>query len=234
VKTIIQVALIALLVRTFVLEPFYVPSKSMLPTLLVGDFLVVIKSSYGFSRHSLPFGLPLFHGRLLFHAPKRGDVVVFRQPSDDKTILVKRVIGLPGDRIQVQHRVLLINHEAVKRQHVEDYADRDPRTGTQRHLQYIETLPNGRAHIIIEAIGPEQAADNTDEFIVPAGHYFMMGDSRDNSQDSRFAEVGYVPEENLVGRAEFVFISSEQSGAPWQFWRWPANLRWSRFFDRIV
>jgi signal peptidase I len=207
----------------------------MLPTLLVGDFVVVTKFSYGYSRNILPFDLPLFNGRILASAPKRGDVAVFKVPTDRRSVLVKRVIGLPGDHIQVTHRVLLINGEPVKRQEVVEYADRDPRTGLQRYRQFIETLPNGRAHIIIEDVGPETAVDNTAEFIVPAGHYFMMGDSRNNSQDSRFLkEVGYVPEENLVGRAEFVFLSTEPSATPGKFWQWPGAVRWSRFFDRVI
>jgi len=235
-KTLLQVILLALLVRSFAYEPFNIPSKSMQPTLLVGDYLFVSKYSYGFSRHSLPFSLPLFPGRIFFRPPERGDVAVFKVPSDNRTDYIKRVIGLPGDRIKVEHRVLLINGTPVKRQAVEDYVDRDPRTGsTIRHLQYIETLPNGRSHIIIEDAGPEVAADNTEEYVVPPGHYFMMGDNRDNSEDSRFLNaVGYVPEENLVGRAEIIFLSTSQAGKPWEFWLWPSDLRWSRLFDRIL
>ena len=235
VRTLIQVALLALAVRTFAYEPFYIPSKSMLPTLLVGDYLFVSKYAYGFSRHSLPFSVHLFDGRIFYKQPQRGDVVVFKTPVDNRTDLIKRVVGLPGDRIQVTHRVLSINGEAVKRQAVEDYVDRDPRTGTTRHLQYIETLPNGRPHIIIEDAGPETAVDNTEEYVVPPHHFFMMGDSRDNSEDSRYLNsVGYVPEENLVGRAEVIFPSTAQASEPWKFWLWPGNLRWVRFFTRIL
>lgn len=234
-NTLILVVLLALAVRSFAFEPFGIPSKSMLPTLLVGDYIVVAKFSYGYSRHSLPFSLPLFPGRIFNHAPTRGDVVVFKTPVDNRTDLIKRLVGLPGDHVRIQHRVLYINGEPVKRQAVEDYIDRDPRTGSQRYRQYIETLPNGRAHLIIEEAGPELAVDNTDEYIVPPHHFFMMGDSRDNSEDSRFLNsVGYVPEENLVGRAEFIFLSTEQSTAPWKFWLWPSNLRWSRFFAKIL
>lgn len=235
-KTLFQVILLALVVRSFAYEPFNIPSKSMQPTLLVGDFLLVSKFSYGYSRHSLPFSLHLFDGRIFARPPQRGDVAVFKVPTDNRTDYIKRVIGLPGDRIKVEHRVLTINGVAVKRQAVEDYIDRDPRTGsTIRHLQYIETLPNGRAHIIIEDAGPEVAADNTEEYVVPPGHYFMMGDNRDNSEDSRFlTAVGYVPEENLVGRAEIIFLSTSQAGKPLEFWLWPSDLRWSRLFDRIV
>ena len=234
VRTVIYVALIALAVRTFAYEPFYIPSKSMLPTLLVGDYLWVSKYSYGYSRHSLPFSLHLFDDRIFYRQPQRGDVVVFKTPVDNRTDLIKRLVGLPGDHIQVVHRVLMINGEAVKRQAVEDYVDRDEQ-GVHRHLQYIETLPSGRAHIIIEDAGPEIKYDNTEEFVVPPHHFFMMGDARDNSVDSRYLDsVGYVPEENLVGRAEIIFPSTEASSEPWKFWRWPAHLRWSRFFQRIL
>src|SRR5579859_5247980 len=235
-KTLLQVILLALVVRSFAYEPFNIPSKLMQPTLLVGDFIVVSKFSYGYSRHSLPFSLHLFDGRIFGRQPQRGDVVVFKVPTDNRTDYIKRLIGLPGDHIRVEHRVLAINGVPVKRQAVEDYVDRDPRTGsTIRHLQYIETLPNGRSHIIIEDAGPEVAADNTEEYVVPPGHYFMMGDNRDNSEDSRFlTAVGYVPEENLVGRAEVIFLSTSQAGQPWQFWLWPSDLRWRRIFDRIL
>lgn len=235
-KTLLQVILLALVVRSFAYEPFNIPSKSMQPTLLVGDFIVVSKFSYGYSRHSLPFSLHLFDGRIFSRQPQRGDVVVFKVPTDNRTDYIKRLIGLPGDHVRIEHRVLTINGVPVKRQAVEDYVDRDPRTGsTIRHLQYIETLPNGRSHIIIEDAGPEVAADNTEEYVVPPGHYFMMGDNRDNSEDSRFlTAVGYVPEENLVGRAEIIFLSTSQAGQPWQFWLWPSDLRWRRLFDHIL
>ncbi len=234
-KTLLQVILLALVVRSFAYEPFNIPSKSMQPTLLVGDYLFVSKFSYGFSRHSLPFSLHLFDGRIFFHQPERGDVAVFKVPTDNRTDYIKRVIGLPGDRIKVEHRTLFINGTPVKRQAVEDYVDRDPRGSTTRHHQYIETLPSGRAHIIIEDAGPEVWADNTQEYVVPPHCYFMMGDNRDDSEDSRYLDkVGYVPEDNLVGRAEVIFLSTTQTGQPWQFWLWPSNLRWSRLFDRIV
>jgi len=236
--TLLQVVLLALVVRSFAYEPFNIPSKSMQPTLLVGDYLFVSKYSYGYSRHSLPFSLKLISGRIFFRQPARGDVVVFKLPSDNRTDYIKRVIGLPGDHIKVEHRVLFINGAPVKRQAVEDYVDRDPHTGTTRHLQYIETLPNGLSHIIIEDAGPELAVDNTADFMVPPGHYFMMGDNRDNSLDSRVSPeaggVGYVPEENLVGRADVIFLSTTQAGKPWEFWLWPSDLRWSRLFDRIA
>jgi signal peptidase I len=234
-KTVLQVCLIALLVRSFAYEGSHIPSKSMLPSLLVGDYVVISKFAYGYSRHALPFSLHLFDGRVFFHVPKRGDVVVFKTPVDNRTDLIKRLVGLPGDRIQVRHRVLVINGEAVARQAIDDYIDRDPRSGNQRYPQYVETLPHGPAHLIIEDAGPENPVDNTDEVVVPPHHYFMMGDNRDNSEDSRYANaVGFVPEENLVGRAEIIILSSEPSAAPWQFWHWPSNLRRDRFLARVL
>src|SRR6202166_5100601 len=174
VRTVIYAVLIALCVRTIAYEPFNIPSGSMIPTLLVGDYLFVSKFSYGYSRYSLPFGLPLFSGRIFFTPPERGDVVVFKLPRDPSVDYIKRVIGLPGDRIQVRDGVLYINDVPVKRERVEDYVYREGGV-TLRQAQYIETLPNGRSHRIaqISDNGPE---DNTAVFVVPADHYFMMGD----------------------------------------------------------
>jgi signal peptidase I len=235
VRTVIYAVLIAIFVRTVAYEPFNIPSGSMIPTLLVGDYLFVSKFSYGYSRYSLPFGVPLFSGRLFFTPPERGDVVVFKLPRDPSVDYIKRVIGLPGDHIQVRDGVLYINDVPVKRERIEDYVYREGGV-TLRQAQYIETLPNGRGHRIaqISDNGPE---DNTAVFVVPANHYFMMGDNRDNSLDSRFAEdhggVGYVPAENLVGRAEFLFFSTDGSARLWEFWKWPFAIRYDRPFEGI-
>ncbi|HIJ62780.1 MAG TPA: signal peptidase I [Rhodospirillaceae bacterium] len=234
IRTVVYAVLIALVVRTLAFEPFNIPSKSMVPTLLVGDYLFVAKYSYGYSRHSMPLSLHLFDGRVFFKMPERGDVAVFKVPSDNRTDYIKRVIGLPGDHIQVIHRVLYINGKATERKQIEDYVERDPRGGAQIFTQYIETLPEGRTHLIIEYPGSESTADNTPEYVVPPNHYFMMGDNRDNSQDSRFlGAVGYVPEENLVGRAEIIFFSADGSAALWELWRWPWAIRWDRFLTLI-
>lgn len=233
-KTIVYAVLIAVGIRTVAFEPFNIPSASMVPTLLVGDYLFVSKFSYGYSRHSLPFGMPLFSGRILAAEPERGDVAVFKLPSDNSTDYIKRVVGLPGDRIQVVNGILNINGKAVERRRVDDYVSRDSFGNTRRAPQYVETLPNGRTHSIIENDGDLSPTDNTPVYVVPPKHYFMMGDNRDNSQDSRYLDyVGYVPFENLVGRAEFLFFSTDGSAAIWELWKWPWAIRFARFFDGI-
>jgi signal peptidase I len=226
--------LIAFGVRTFAYEPFNIPSGSMIPTLLVGDYLFVSKFTYGYSKYTIAFGLPLFEGRIAGHAPERGDVAVFKLPRDNKTDYIKRVIGLPGDTIQMIHGILNINGQPVKRDRIEDYKTTDAVGRPHAVPQYIETLPNGVKHHIIEELGDEGPLDNTAVYTVPPDHLFMMGDNRDNSQDSRVLwEVGYVPIENVVGRAEFLFFSLEEPTRFFEFWRWPFDLRVSRMFGSV-
>jgi signal peptidase I len=230
IKTIIYAVLIALVVRTVAYEPFNIPSGSMIPTLLVGDYLFVSKFSYGYSRYSLPFDLPLFSGRILeFHQPDRGDVVVFRLPSDPSTDFIKRVIGLPGDKVQMKESQLYINGQEVPRAKVADEQCPD-RIGDVCQL-YIETLPGGAAHPIVKH-GDGNLLDNTKEYAVPPDHYFMMGDNRDNSDDSR-ADVGYVPAENLVGKAQFIFFSTDGTAHWWEPWLWPFATRYGRILHGI-
>ena len=235
VKTVLYAVVIAIGVRTVGYEPFNIPSGSMEPTLLVGDYLFVSKWSYGYSRHSLPFSLPLIpsDNRLLFSEPERGDVAVFKLPTDNKTDYIKRLVGLPGDRIQVIGGILHINGQSVTRERVRDTChDETPRGLTARAVRYVETLPNGVKHYICEQSdqGPN---DNTGVYTVPPGHYFAMGDNRDNSQDSRSMEVGFIPRENLVGRAEFLFFSTNGTAPLWEVWKLGSVLRFSRFFNGI-
>jgi len=237
VKTVLYAGLIAIGIRTVAFEPFNIPSGSMIPTLLVGDYLFVSKYSYGYSRASLPFSPNLFSGRILGSLPARGDVAVFKLPRDGTTDYIKRIVGLPGDRIQVRGGVLRVNGQAVGRARVGPYTVEGDGPRLTVNL-YRETLPAsgegaGRTHEIIEQTddGPY---DNTQEYVVPAGHLFAMGDNRDNSQDSRFLNyVGFVPVENLVGRAEFIFFSWDGSASWYEVWAWPFAVRWSRIFSAV-
>ncbi len=223
--------LIALVVRTVAFEPFNIPSGSMIPTLLVGDYLFVSKYSYGYSRYSLPFSPDVFEGRIMDSPPEVGDIVVFKLPSDPDLDYIKRVIGLPGDRIQVTNGILHINGAPVERTLVGPNSYLDVHGNAIQVTEYVETLPTGVSHTIYE-YSDNHRFDNTQEWIVPEGHFFAMGDNRDNSLDSR-ANVGFVPFENLVGRAEFIFYSTDGSAAIWEVWKWPGATRWGRLFDGI-
>src|SRR5437660_974521 len=236
-RVVFHALLIALVVRTLLFQPFNIPSGSMIPTLLIGDYLFVSKYSYGYSKHSIPFSPNVFEGRILASPPKRGDVVVFKLPRDNSTDYIKRVIGLPGDRIQMIEGRLYINGQIVPREPIpkvktEDLYGREVDVPT-----YKETLPGGVTHTIIEIQGDTGFNDNTNVFQVPADHYFMMGDNRDNSTDSRVAPeqggVGYVSFENLIGRAEITFFSVEKGEPAWVFWKWPWTVRWSRMFQPV-
>ena len=233
IRVVIHALILALLVRVFLFQPFNIPSGSMIPTLLVGDYLFVSKYSYGYSRYSFPFGPNLFSGRIWAKEPERGDVVVFKLPRDNETDYIKRVIGLPGDEIQMIHGVLHINGEAVKKERVDDFVMHDP-SGRERHMaRYMETLPNGVTYPVLDLVN-EGIGDNTDVYKVPENHFFMMGDNRDNSTDSRFlSEVGYVPFENLVGRAQIIFFSIDEDASFWQLWKWPTDVRWSRILEVV-
>ncbi len=233
IRSMLYAVLLALVFRSFLFEPFHIPSSSMKDGLLIGDYLFVSKYSYGYSRYSFPFGFDVFDGRTSDDRPERGDVVVFRQPKNPRIDFIKRVVGLPGDMIQVRDGVLYVNSEPVQRERVEDFTETIEGQGIVDIRRYRETLPNGRSYTVLDAV-QQGEADNTFTFHVPDKHYFMMGDNRDNSADSRFpAEVGFVPEENLVGRAELIFFSVDDGTPLWKIWEWPWALRTDRFFKTI-
>jgi len=231
-RTILIAGLIAVGFRSFLFEPFNIPSGSMMPTLLVGDYLFVSKYSYGYSRYSFPLGLVPFDGRLVGDEPERGDVVVFRQPTDTSVAFIKRVIGLPNDEIQVRNGVLYINGEAVERKLVGEGTATNG-FSTMRYNVYEETLPGGTTHLIQE-MSDEASLDNTVTFKVLPGHYFMMGDNRDNSRDSRTASVGMVPAQNLIGKAQRLFYSHDGSARFWEIWKWPFAVRYGRIGGDIT
>ncbi len=233
VRVIIQALLIALVIRTFLFQPFNIPSGSMKATLLVGDYLFVSKYSYGYSKFSFPFSPSLFTGRVLEGKPERGDVAVFKLPKDESTDYIKRVIGLPGDKIQMLGGLLHINGQPVKRERVQDWISDESDSRRQRVKRWRETLPNGVTYETLDLVD-NGFYDNTPVYQVPEGQYFMMGDNRDNSTDSRvLASVGYVPYDNFVGRAEIIFFSIEEGRAAWEFWTWPTSVRWSRIFSFV-
>src|SRR5579859_7744795 len=234
IRTVVTVGLAVLVLRTFAFEPFNIPSGSMIPTLLIGDYVFVSKYSYGFSRYSFPLIHPPFSGRILGRLPERGDVVVFKLPRDPSIDYIKRVIGLPGDRIQVKNGILNINDVPVTREPTEECDIPAEDAGGALFQRFWETLPGGVRHCIFE-LSDNAALDNTGIFVVPPDHYFMMGDNRDNSADSRDpgSGVGYVPAANLVGRAEFTFFSTNGYAHWWEPWNWPFTIRYNRLFRAI-
>jgi signal peptidase I len=228
----VQALIIAVVIRTFLFQPFSIPSGSMRPTLLEGDYLFVTKWAYGYSRYSMPFSPDLFSGRIFASKPHRGDVAVFKLPRDTSIDYIKRVIGLPGDHIQMRHGVLYINGEAVKKEKI-GVIDNPDITQEFRPVDlYKETLPNGVSYDTLD-LTPDGISDDTREFVVPEGHYFMMGDNRDNSVDSRFPSVGFVPYENFVGKANVIFFSIAGGASPLEVWKWPVDLRYSRLFNWV-
>lgn len=254
-KTIVYAVLLAVGFRSVAYEPFNIPSESMLPGLLTGDYLFVSKFSYGYSRHSFPMGIAPINGRIFDRPVERGDVVVFKWPWDNSTDYIKRIIGTPGDIIQMRGGTLYLNGQALRKERVADFeVEVSPNTncrgyseyqatrpdGTQvcRYPQYRETLPGGRSYLTLDLM-PNGSKDDTAPYIVPQGHYFGMGDNRDNSQDSRVPisspvpGVGYIPEQNIVGKAQIIFFSTDGSARLFTPWQWPTATRWDRLFSRI-
>ena len=230
-KSIFIAIFIALLIRSFIFEPFNIPSGSMKPNLLVGDFIFVSKYSYGFSKHSLPFSIPLIPGKIFSNTPERGDVVVFKTPENNRTDYIKRVIGLPGDKIEIINGIIFINGSEILRKKLNDFIDTDNKTSNKRVRMYNEYFFNKEINIL--DITDNGLADNTQLFNVPENHFFVMGDNRDNSQDSRFiSTVGFIPYENLVGKAQFIFFSLENARFL-QIWKWPNSIRYERIFQKI-
>ena len=232
-KTLIYALIIALIIRSLFIQPFYIPSSSMEPNLLVGDRLFVTKYSYGYSKHSFPFSPPLFKGRIFESKPERGDVVVFKTPADNRTDYIKRLIGLPGDQIQFIDSNLYINNNEVLKSKISKNDKIFCGNKLIDVLTFEEKLSNEKKYNTVYL--KKYSFQNSDKFIVPQDHFFFLGDNRDCSKDSRFlTSVGYVHKDNLVGEAKFIFFSSDRSiGSIFSFWKWNKTIRFERFFKKI-
>ena len=233
ITTLFYALIIAVIIRSLLIQPFYIPSSSMEPNLLVGDRIFVTKYSYGYSKHSFPFSPPIFKNRILFKEPKRGDVVVFKTPADNRTDYIKRLIGLPGDSIQFIESNLFLNNNEILKSRI---SKKDKIYCGNKSIDvftFEEILPNGKKFKTVYL--KNYTFQNSDPFIIPDDHYFFLGDNRDCSKDSRFlTSVGYVHRNNLVGKAQFIFFSSDRSiGSIFSFWKWNKSLRFERFFKRI-
>ena len=233
IKTLFYALVIALIIRSLFIQPFYIPSSSMEPTLLVGDRLFVTKYSYGYSKHSFPFSPPILDKRIMFNSPKRGDVIVFKTPADNRTDYIKRLIGLPGDRIQFIDANLYLNNSEIFKSKVKNKFKINCENILIDVFRFEEKLPNGKKYHTVYL--KDYTYQNSDEFTVPKDHYFFLGDNRDCSKDSRFlSSVGYVHKDNLVGKAQFIFFSSDRKiGSMFSFWKWHKSIRFNRTLDRI-
>ena len=233
IKTLFYALIIALFIRSLFFQPFYIPSSSMEPNLLIGDRLFVSKYSYGYSRHSLPFSPKIFTGRILDKMPKRGDIIVFKTPADNRTDYIKRLIGLPGDTVQIINQDLYLNNIKIKKKKIERSININCGREILDSNSFEETLPNGKKYLAVYR--KEGTMMNTDKFIVPKNHYFFMGDNRDCSKDSRFlSSVGYVSFNNLVGKAQLIFFSNnKKKGSFFEFWKWNRSIRIDRFWNKI-
>ena len=233
IKTFLYALVIAVIIRSLFIQPFYIPSSSMEPTLLVGDRLFVTKYSYGYSKHSFPFSLPILSQRIMFSEPERGDVIVFKTPADNRTDYIKRLIGLPGDKIQFIDSNLYLNNSEILKSKISIQSKIYCGDRTIDVYKFEEKLPNGK--IFYTVYLKNYTYQNSDVFTVPDNHYFFLGDNRDCSKDSRFlTSVGYVHKNNLVGKAQFIFFSSDKNiGSIFAFWKWHKSLRFNRTFDKI-
>ncbi len=233
VKTLIYAVIIAIIIRSLLIQPFYIPSSSMESSLLVGDRLFVTKYSYGYSKHSFPFSPPVFNNRILSKEPKRGDVIVFKTPSDNRTDYIKRLIGLPGDEIQFIDGNLFINNNQVLSTLINDNSKLYCGSQQINVSTFQEKISNNKTYVV--SYRNDISNTNSDKYLVPENHYFFLGDNRDCSKDSRFlSEVGYVHRDNLVGKAQLLFFSSDaRNGSIFQVWKWPHIIRYDRFF-RII
>ncbi len=233
-KTLFYALVIAIIIRSLIIQPFYIPSSSMEPGLLVGDRLFVTKYSYGYSKHSFPFSPPIFKNRIFSNKPSRGDVIVFKTPADNRTDYIKRLIGLPGDRIQFIDSNLYLNNSEILKSKISDKDIIYCGDKTIQVFTFDEKLPNGKIYKTVYL--KTFTFNNSDVFIVPKNHYFFLGDNRDCSKDSRYlTSVGYVHKDNLVGRARFIFFSSDRSvGSIFAFWKWNKSIRFDRFFKKII
>ena len=232
-KTLFYALIIATIIRSLLLQPFYIPSSSMEPNLLVGDRLFVTKYSYGYSKHSFPFSPSIFNGRIFFSEPKRGDVVVFKTPADNRTDYIKRLIGLPGDIIQFINGDMYINNSQVLKTIINSNKYVFCGNSLLEVKHFSEKLSNGKTYDSVYRT--KYSFKNSDKFVVPENHYFYLGDNRDCSKDSRFlSEVGYVHKNNIVGKAQFLFFSSDyRVGSIFKFWKWSSIIRFNRFFKKI-
>ena len=231
--TIFYALIIAVLIRSLLVQPFYIPSSSMEPTLLVGDRLFVTKYSYGYSKHSLPFSPPILNKRIFFNSPDRGDVVVFKTPADNRTDYIKRLIGLPGDKVQFIDANLYLNNSEILKSKIKNKLKINCGNRAIDVFRFEEKLPNGKKFHTVYL--KDYTYQNSDVFEVPKNHYFFLGDNRDCSKDSRFlSSVGYVHKDNLVGKAQFIFFSSDRKvGSIFAFWKWHKSIRFNRTFERI-
>ena len=234
IKTLFYAFLIAIVIRSLLFQPFYIPSSSMEPNLMIGDRLFVSKYSYGYSRHSFPFSPKIFSNRIFEKKPKRGDVIVFKTPADNGTDYIKRLIGLPGDTVEIKDGNLYLNDTMIKKDKINNTVDIFCGDASIKTVSFNETMPNGK--IYTSVYRKNDTMNNSDKYIVPTDHYFFMGDNRDCSKDSRYlGSVGYVHFDNLVGKARLIFFSNDKrKGSFFEFWKWNKSLRFNRFFQKII